>query len=286
MRVHALRNVRLVVPARRADRNVREKKGKKENKNNHRVPPPCATAATLCPTRHFICVVISVRTVVHRSRARCNSFLHVTLRNNRFIFRPSTFYVRIMDDKTSLKELDQWIEQLNECKQLTESQVKFLCDKVNISTAPHRYGIAAAAHNGFARAFGSAILFTSVTADVGSPGPAARRFGHRDAVRSARPLWMRVPRPKRPRDRDSSLRRTPSRLRLESTVATKVERPGGVVPGPLVTSPHYRVNGRSSTAGSIPGVHRCPQRNSISSSISVFERNYFVHFPGFLSDCR
>jgi hypothetical protein len=44
-----------------------------------------------------------------------------------------------MDDKTSLKELDQWIEQLNECKQLTESQVKFLCDKVNISAAPCRY---------------------------------------------------------------------------------------------------------------------------------------------------
>lgn len=37
-----------------------------------------------------------------------------------------------MEDKASLKELDQWIEQLNECKQLTESQVKTLCDKVNI----------------------------------------------------------------------------------------------------------------------------------------------------------
>lgn len=49
-----------------------------------------------------------------------------------------------MDDKTSLKELDQWIEQLNECKQLTESQVKFLCDKVNISAAPRRYDAAAA----------------------------------------------------------------------------------------------------------------------------------------------
>lgn len=35
-----------------------------------------------------------------------------------------------MEDKASLKELDQWIEQLNECKQLTESQVKTLCDKV------------------------------------------------------------------------------------------------------------------------------------------------------------
>lgn len=67
--------------------------------------------------------------------------------------RLPTFYVRIMDDKTSLKELDQWIEQLNECKQLTESQVKFLCDKVNILTAvmPRRYNdaAAAAARNGF-----------------------------------------------------------------------------------------------------------------------------------------
>jgi serine/threonine-protein phosphatase 2A catalytic subunit len=35
-----------------------------------------------------------------------------------------------MEDKTTLKELDQWIEQLNECKQLTEIQVKALCDKV------------------------------------------------------------------------------------------------------------------------------------------------------------
>lgn len=35
-----------------------------------------------------------------------------------------------MEDKASLKELDQWIEQLNECKQLTENQVKTLCDKV------------------------------------------------------------------------------------------------------------------------------------------------------------
>nr|CAD7197892.1 unnamed protein product [Timema douglasi] len=34
-----------------------------------------------------------------------------------------------MEEKASLKELDQWIEQLNECKQLTESQVKTLCDK-------------------------------------------------------------------------------------------------------------------------------------------------------------
>lgn len=35
-----------------------------------------------------------------------------------------------MEDKATLKDLDQWIEQLNECKQLTETQVKTLCDKV------------------------------------------------------------------------------------------------------------------------------------------------------------
>ena len=35
-----------------------------------------------------------------------------------------------MEEKTQLKELDQWIEQLMECKQLGESQVKTLCEKV------------------------------------------------------------------------------------------------------------------------------------------------------------
>ncbi|KAL6053193.1 hypothetical protein STEG23_025369 [Scotinomys teguina] len=34
-----------------------------------------------------------------------------------------------MDEKLFTKELDQWIEQLNECKQLSESQVKSLCEK-------------------------------------------------------------------------------------------------------------------------------------------------------------
>ncbi|XP_022607441.1 serine/threonine-protein phosphatase 2A catalytic subunit beta isoform-like isoform X2 [Seriola dumerili] len=34
-----------------------------------------------------------------------------------------------MDDKSFTKELDGWIEQLNECKQLTENQVKVLCEK-------------------------------------------------------------------------------------------------------------------------------------------------------------
>ncbi len=37
-----------------------------------------------------------------------------------------------MDDKerSTMKELDQWVEQLMDCKQLTEGQVKQLCDKV------------------------------------------------------------------------------------------------------------------------------------------------------------
>lgn len=36
-----------------------------------------------------------------------------------------------MDDKSFTKELDGWIEQLNECKQLSENQVKVLCEKVS-----------------------------------------------------------------------------------------------------------------------------------------------------------
>jgi len=31
--------------------------------------------------------------------------------------------------KGSAKELDSWIEQLKECKQLQENHVKFLCDR-------------------------------------------------------------------------------------------------------------------------------------------------------------
>ncbi|KAI4813984.1 hypothetical protein KUCAC02_003202 [Chaenocephalus aceratus] len=34
-----------------------------------------------------------------------------------------------MDEKAFTKELDLWIEQLNECKQLSEGQVKSLCEK-------------------------------------------------------------------------------------------------------------------------------------------------------------
>jgi serine/threonine-protein phosphatase 2A catalytic subunit len=35
------------------------------------------------------------------------------------------------EERTAAKELDQWIEQLNECKQLSENQVKTLCEKVS-----------------------------------------------------------------------------------------------------------------------------------------------------------
>ncbi len=38
-------------------------------------------------------------------------------------------------DKSQLKELDSWIEQLMECKQLQENHVKTLCEKVR---ATHR----------------------------------------------------------------------------------------------------------------------------------------------------
>ena len=35
-----------------------------------------------------------------------------------------------VQDKSMTKDLDQWIEQLNDCKQLSENQVKTLTDKV------------------------------------------------------------------------------------------------------------------------------------------------------------
>ena len=36
----------------------------------------------------------------------------------------------LVDDRATAKELDCWIEQLYDCKQLTENQVKTLCEKV------------------------------------------------------------------------------------------------------------------------------------------------------------
>lgn len=37
-----------------------------------------------------------------------------------------------MEDKVMAKELDQWVAKLEECKQLEESQVKILCEKVGV----------------------------------------------------------------------------------------------------------------------------------------------------------
>ncbi len=36
----------------------------------------------------------------------------------------------MVDDRAAAKELDQWAVQLHDCKQLTENQVKTLCEKV------------------------------------------------------------------------------------------------------------------------------------------------------------
>lgn len=41
-------------------------------------------------------------------------------------------FVEMIEDKSGLKELEGWIEQLMECRQLTENQVKSLCDKVGL----------------------------------------------------------------------------------------------------------------------------------------------------------
>ena len=37
----------------------------------------------------------------------------------------------MVEDRSAAKELDQWVEQLMDCKQLAEHNVKKLCDKVN-----------------------------------------------------------------------------------------------------------------------------------------------------------
>ena len=38
----------------------------------------------------------------------------------------------MVEDRAAAKELDSWVEQLNECKQLSENQVKTLCEKVDL----------------------------------------------------------------------------------------------------------------------------------------------------------
>jgi len=48
-----------------------------------------------------------------------------------FSLRQEEYGTRMVDDRAAAKELDQWIEQLMDCKPLTEAQVKTLCDKVS-----------------------------------------------------------------------------------------------------------------------------------------------------------
>ena len=36
-----------------------------------------------------------------------------------------------MEDRVVAKELDEWISKLEDCKQLEETQVKVLCEKVS-----------------------------------------------------------------------------------------------------------------------------------------------------------
>ena len=37
-----------------------------------------------------------------------------------------------MEDRVVAKELDEWIAKLEDCKQLEETQVKVLCEKVSV----------------------------------------------------------------------------------------------------------------------------------------------------------
>lgn len=44
-----------------------------------------------------------------------------------------------MEDRVVAKELDEWIAKLEDCKQLEETQVKVLCEKVRVFTPPYAY---------------------------------------------------------------------------------------------------------------------------------------------------
>ena len=44
-------------------------------------------------------------------------------------------------EKSSMKELDGWIEELMDCKQLAESNIKILCEKVSIENLTYFLGV-------------------------------------------------------------------------------------------------------------------------------------------------
>jgi len=46
----------------------------------------------------------------------------------------------MVDDKATAKDLESWIEQLMECKQLSEAQVKTLCDKITFREERRKWG--------------------------------------------------------------------------------------------------------------------------------------------------
>ena len=41
--------------------------------------------------------------------------------------------MKMIENRSTAKELDQWVEQLSQCQQLNENQVKTLCEKASES---------------------------------------------------------------------------------------------------------------------------------------------------------
>lgn len=82
-----------------------------------------------------------------------------------------------MEEKGFAKELDQWIEQLNECRQLSESQVRSLCEKVSAEPPGGAAGRgggegAAGGGGGCSRQPGSGVAGATVT----GPGGVCRAY--------------------------------------------------------------------------------------------------------------
>ena len=59
------------------------------------------------------------------------SFLCRKINKGVILLTLRTSTITMVDDKATAKDLESWIEQLMECKQLSETQVKTLCEKVN-----------------------------------------------------------------------------------------------------------------------------------------------------------
>lgn len=95
------------------------------------------------PVSPFWCnVVISdYRWLILPKRSRCAHVVIKTVISLTLNWATVTDFVlwlynsQMMDDKEGTKALDKWIEQLNDCKQLTENQVKTLCDKVSFCSS-------------------------------------------------------------------------------------------------------------------------------------------------------